>query len=638
LVLKRNTFLYIFVITVWSLSLNVSKLSAQDTSVLGRFSVVNSVGCAPLTVNITSLDNFGAGTSRQYWYENKDNIPELTTTHTYATPGEYYLVQLVNVNIPQKEDSIKITVVDPVPPDFTIFNCAGHIVRVELTDTNYDSYRVNFTNTDFDIVAPGTISREYDFGVAGDYPIVVKGLLNGAADNCGVSSQAITTIDDIVIPEIQAVEVNNESTNGSAFLTYTIGPESSYTLEVSENDVVGFVGRQDLTGSNENLLGLNTLNNFYCFRIRTFNACNNEFIYSNVICTTTIDVEVGNGFNNIRWNTESSLARSYKILRDGVVENEITDPFTLEYEDTNILCGVEYQYEIQSIFDNGTSLSVDTIIVAEKTGDLPMLDLPSSNVVDEAIEINWPSPADDVPLLQYRLQRSVAGRPFSTFAFILENQYTDERTFFRQNLRYRVIYEDKCENRSIPSEHTSPIILNIKNINSNVVEFEWNKYETWINGVRTYFLERLDDAGNVIEEFSVLSGRTKAITFSVLDDQPKNIRVRAESLDSTPLTSYSNVRTVEINPVLHLPSAFTPDNDGLNDEFIPKGPKVFNYQMQIFSRWGDVIFSSDEPFEGWDGLIKGSKAPEGTYIYRLNFEDAVGNKYDQSGSVIVLRQ
>jgi gliding motility-associated-like protein len=635
LVLKKKKFLYIFLITVWSLFLGDSNLFAQDTSVLGRFSVANATGCAPLTVNITSLDNFGSGTSRQYWYANKDNTPELTTTHTYTTPGEYYLVQLVNVNIPQKEDSIKITVVDPVPPEFTIFNCAGHVVRVELTDTNYDSYRVNFTNSDFEMVAPGTTSREYDFGVAGDYPIVVTGVLNGAADNCGTSNQTITTIDDIVIPAIQAVEVNNESTNGSAFLTYTIGTESTYTLEVSENDAVGFVDWKDITGSNENLLGLNTLNSFYCFRIRTFNACNNQFIYSNIICTTSIDVEVGNGFNKIIWKTEPSLAKSYKILRDGQVENEITE---LTYEDSNILCGVEYQYEIQSIFDNGTSLSVDTIIVAEKTGDLPMLDLPASNVVDEAIEINWLSPADEVPLLQYRLERSVSGRPFSTIAFILENQYTDERSFFRQNLRYRVVYEDKCENRSIPSGHTSPIILNIKSIKSNVVEFEWNKYETWINGVRTYFLERIDDAGNVTEEFSVLSGRTKAITFSVLDDQPKNIRVRAESLDSTPLSSYSNVRTVEINPILYLPTAFTPDNDGLNDEFIPKGPKVFNFEMQIFSRWGDVIFSSDEPFEGWNGLIKGSKAPEGTYIYRLNFEDAVGNKYDQSGSVIVLRQ
>lgn len=611
-------------------------------SVLGRFSVENAVGCAPLSVKVTDINPIGS--SQTYYYEGTklDTPPDTTTTYTYS-PGEYYLVQLVNnPSAPGgKFDSLKITVTDPVPPEFIAYNCAGHVVRVEMTDTNYDSYRVFFTNTDSLIVFPGTISREFDYGAAGDYVIEVKGLLDGALDNCGTSNQTITTIDDIVTPEIQAVEVTNgSSTNGAIFLSYTIGPESIYTLEYSENDAIGFIDWGELDAQNGNstglsVSGLNTLSSFYCFRIRTFNACNNEFIYSNTICSTSLSVQVDNGFNKINWNTEESLARSYKILRDGVVENETTE---LTYEDTNILCGVEYQYEIQSIFDNGTSLSIDTIVVAEKTGDLPMLDFPSSTIVDEAIEISWPSPSADVPLLQYRLERSVAGRPFGTIAFILENQYTDKRTFFRQNLRYRVVYEDKCENRSIPSVHTSPIILNIKSINSNVVEFEWNKYETWINGVRTYFLERLDDDGNVLEEFSVLSGRTKAITFSVLDDQPKNIRVRAESLDTTPLTSYSNVRTVEINPVLHLPSAFTPDDDGLNDEFIPKGPKVFNYQMQIFSRWGNVIFSSNEPFEGWDGLIEGSKAPEGTYIYRLNFEDAVGNKYDQSGSVTVLRQ
>ena len=622
----------------WILFLSIDKLSAQNTSVLGRFSVANSIGCAPLTVNITSLDNFGVGTSRQYWYENKNNTPELTTSHTFSTPGEYYLVQLVNTNVAQKEDSLKITVTDPIPPEFIAYNCAGHVVRVEITDTNYDSYRVHFTNNDFEIVSPGTISREFDYGIAGNYPIVVIGLLNGAADNCGTNSQVISTIDDIFVPEIQAVEVNNENRNGSAFLTFTIGAGLVYSLEVSENDDVGFIDWKEVTQNNENLLGLNTLENFYCFRIRTFNACNNEFIYSNIICSTSIDVEVGNGFNKVSWDTDPSRVNAYKILRDGVVETQINNPFTLKYEDSNILCGVEYQYEVQSIFNAGTSLSVDSIVTAVKTGDLPMLDLPSSTVVDGAIEINWPSPLADVPLLQYRLERSVSGRPFNVLAFSLENQFTDKRTFFREQLRYRVIYEDKCENRSIPSEHTSPIILNIKSINSNVVEFEWNKYETWINGIRTYYLERIDDSGNLMEEFSVLSGRTKSIAFSLFDDQPKNIRVRAESLDSTPLSSYSNVRTVEINPVMHLPSAFTPDNNGLNDEFIPKGPKVFNYKMQIFGRWGNVIFSTVDSFVGWDGLIKGSKAPEGTYIYKLNFEDAVGNAYDQSGSVILLRQ
>ncbi len=294
LTLKTTSRLLVFALVMFLLA---STAKAQTTSVMGRFSVQNATGCAPLDVSITELDNFGSGTTRQYWYEDKSGVPTTDKNFTYSTPGVYYLVQLVGANVPQKEDSLKITVHNPAPPEFEIHNCSGHTVRVEITDSNYDKYRVNFTATNSEVIGPGITSSEFDFGTAGDYPIVVTGLYNNAVNNCGTNTKTITTIDNIVTPILHSVEVNNESSDGSTLLTYTLGEESIYTLEVSENDVVGFYDLYDITGNRENITGINTLGNYYCYRIRTFDACRNVFIYSKIICSTSISVQVDNGVN-----------------------------------------------------------------------------------------------------------------------------------------------------------------------------------------------------------------------------------------------------------------------------------------------------------------------------------------------------
>ena len=75
----------------------------------------------------------------------------------------------------------------------------------------------------------------------------------------------------------------------------------------------------------------------------------------------------------------------------------------------------------------------------------------------------------------------------------------------------------------------------------------------------------------------------------------------------------------------------------MNDDFKPVGTKVFNFKMYILSRWGNVVFYTEDMNIGWDGRIKGKNALEGTYIYRVNYEDATGRTFDKSGSIVLIR-
>ena len=136
----------------------------------------------------------------------------------------------------------------------------------------------------------------------------------------------------------------------------------------------------------------------------------------------------------------------------------------------------------------------------------------------------------------------------------------------------------------------------------------------------------------------MLSGRNWEIEFSSNDLTDKYVRVRAESLDDPPIFSYSNIVTTRLNTEMYLPTAFTPDGNNLNDIFSAKGPSVFNFKMEIYNRWGNLIFVTNDNLSGWDGMIGGEKATEGTYIFKIFFEDGEGRKFDQSGAFTLIRK
>ncbi len=83
--------------------------------------------------------------------------------------------------------------------------------------------------------------------------------------------------------------------------------------------------------------------------------------------------------------------------------------------------------------------------------------------------------------------------------------------------------------------------------------------------------------------------------------------------------------------------AFTPDGDGLNDNFIPVGKFIRTFLLQIFDKWGNLIFTSNDQTTGWDGTINGEKAPTGAYVYKAEIEDFAGRVISKSGSIILLR-
>ena len=92
-----------------------------------------------------------------------------------------------------------------------------------------------------------------------------------------------------------------------------------------------------------------------------------------------------------------------------------------------------------------------------------------------------------------------------------------------------------------------------------------------------------------------------------------------------------------------VPNLFTPNGDGNNDVFYPRGTSIYLIQsLRIFNRWGEMIFekrnfSANSPASGWDGTVKGKPAPSDAYVYIMEFICGNGIIIPYKGNVTLIR-
>lgn len=616
---------------------------SQILSAGGTFEIDIDRGCTGLIVNVTELDTVNS----QYWYEgdlNELGIPDLT--YTYTEPGEFSLIRLPTTRSSDEVrsfgDSVLVTVIEAVVPEYVIHNCASHQVQVEITQDYYDSYLVEFTGTDAETIEPLTFSNTFNYGVQGSYRIDVTGQLDVGGGNCGTDNRVINTIDGITPPELTSVEtVVNDPNNGAIQILHNLGDDIIYNLYASTDGIDNFEFSQIAMGTGSAPTAINTIDNFYCYYLDTYDACNNQTILSDTICSVLFEVEDATGGNRLSWLTETSLVNSYNILRNDAIYTTVDNPEVLTLLDTAVICLSQYIYNVQPIFSSGTSLGRDTAVIASQSGDLPAITtLPYSTINNSNdVELTWgPPDTGEIPFSSYIIQKSIDGRGWLEAGRSEDTLYTDLNASLFRRHSYRITYDDECDNVAAPSPSTDPMIIRQTSARGRIVSYSWNKYETWLDGIRSYTLQRVDSTGNVLEEFPILSGRQGEIEFSGDDTEDKWVRVEAESLASTPEYTYSNTILTFLELEMYLPTAFTPDNDNINDRFFAKGPVVQNFKMEIYNRWGVLIFSTDDNINGWDGTIDGQDSPEGTYIYKIFYEDTDGTKFDQSGAVVLMRK
>lgn len=98
--------------------------------------------------------------------------------------------------------------------------------------------------------------------------------------------------------------------------------------------------------------------------------------------------------------------------------------------------------------------------------------------------------------------------------------------------------------------------------------------------------------------------------------------------------------TVVVLPkeILNVPSAFSPNGDGQNDKFLILWNDIAVLeQFSIFNRWGELVFSTTNLNEGWDGSFKGSEQDVGSYVYVIRAVGSEGQRFERQGNVLLVR-
>ena len=159
--------------------------------------------------------------------------------------------------------------------------------------------------------------------------------------------------------------------------------------------------------------------------------------------------------------------------------------------------------------------------------------------------------------------------------------------------------------------------VTFKNLSTLSQSYEWNfgdnNYSNEINPMYTY--------PNIGKQYTV--------------------RLTASDANNTCHDEHSELLVVQDEILFFIPNSFTPDGSGKNDRFRPQfisGIDIYQFRLQIFDRWGALIFESNDPLGSWDGFYGGAVVTEGTYVWKLDFiETMVDKTHTHTGTVNVLR-
>ena len=98
------------------------------------------------------------------------------------------------------------------------------------------------------------------------------------------------------------------------------------------------------------------------------------------------------------------------------------------------------------------------------------------------------------------------------------------------------------------------------------------------------------------------------------------------------------IRAKDCPVKIYFPNSFTPNNDGLNDRFMPTiFGRTLQYRLSIYNRYGQKIFETSNASIGWDGTFKSDKQPMGAYVWIASYQLVGAEPATAKGNVLLLR-
>ncbi|WP_461127076.1 T9SS type B sorting domain-containing protein [Spirosoma aerophilum] len=540
-----------------------------------------------------------------------------------------------------------ITVLPLDAVSFTAQACLGRRATVTVDPSTlgqYDSYNVRWGDG---VVA--NLSRDemlanpahtYNTSSTGTPTIIIEGIYGSAASplcSGAQKSQSITLLATATQPIINALTTTSDK---AIDIRYQTSTGTSVLLYQKINGAYTSTGQK---GSGAGTFTVQTdASQVQCFQLVTQDACNSTPLKSDEVCSLVLDVKAASKQNNLSWQPyagTASLFRYYRITRNNApTGGTITNRTTNTYADANnITCGTQYCYALEATV-GPTLITSARVCATGINGDTPG---DVGNVI-VSVEDGQPRlittpPATIGATDSYTMIVSRASSPSGSFQPIatLERKSTYTDGSVNPNTGsycYQVVYQNSCGLFSKPSVPVCTVFLEAKS-NTGI---DWNADSPFTpESIDSYTVEVIDSVNGTKRE--ILVGGNTHYEPDPNDPNLQSQKYRIIAVSSSGTVCYSNFYTFRREARILVPDAFTPNGDGMNDEFLARGIYVDRFMMNIYNRWGEVVYSTVNKSQGWDGTINGQNAEAGQYMYRIEVVDLTGLKTVRTGALLLIR-
>ena len=283
----------------------------------------------------------------------------------------------------------------------------------------------------------------------------------------------------------------------------------------------------------------------------------------------------------------------------------------------------DYQYQYTSTVQQGNT-GVETYFFVDSTAGYLGFDIQRGET-PEATSTIWFTAYD--PSTRYYSYTDAGARP----AF---NSYY-----------YRIIGVDSCDQNADTLNINRTMLLEAEPNANRTNSLQWNAYESFSGQVVAYNIYRSFDGPFTYLATVPPNQLTYRDSVQEIIEGEGNFCYYIEAVEGVgnPIgtlnpvtfmeTSRSNEDCARQTPNVFVPNAFMPE--GVNNVFRPVTVYVQSesYLFQIYDRWGNRIFETVDPEQGWNG----ADYPQGAYVYFISFVSSNGETYTKSGSVTLLR-
>lgn len=599
-----------------------SKITVQNTTALNVQYNYNYTGGDPKPADFTAIADF-----------------------TYLRQGSYRILQLGS----NGAGSIACQTVEVYyAPNFTVKACSGGKVQVTIPSDSstqrYDEFIINWGGNITSKLPKGATmvaSFSYPANTAAATISVVGSV---AGQSLGCSKPAASVV--LSTTNLSAVAIRKVTARADGLVDVLVKGSQGATAEIQVNDGSGtFKNTGQLMTTNDTttitVRDIDANKNTYCFRLSANDGCDNAAVISNEVCSVNLDVVAQNRQNALSWKEYPPSAgfQNYRITRNNVNTATFLARTTNSTIDRDVVCGQQYCYQITVTLTNGVESVSALRCVKAISNETPSVVRNAFVTVledEQKIELRADLPAAGItPNYKTIFLRAENGSNDFKEVAIKDNILTfkDETVDpAAQSYCYKIQYENACGNRSEPTEPMCSIRLYSKTTST----VDWTPETPFLLPVDRYDLEVIDEQGNIVAQEPL----GKDISFDPNkynpDQQLFRYRILAKTQNATRI-SYSNFYVFTRNAIVFIPDAFSPNGDNVNDKFAPKGQFMDKSRLIVYNRWGQVLFETANALDGWDGMINGQPAIEGTYVYRLEITDSLGKNFVKTGTMLLAR-